>query len=69
MNKFQKGHMLMAAYKGNAFFPIFEIVDVKPKFYVCKIVQVDNDYDKEGEEFIIAKDLDFMYIRVSLEKI
>lgn len=68
MNKFRKCNLLMAAYKGNAFFPIFEILDVKPTFYVCRIVQVDNDYDKEGEEFIIAKDWDFMYVQVELEK-
>ena len=69
MNKFKKGDMLMLAYKNNAYFPIMQIINQTSLCYLVKNIEVDNDYDKEGDEFIIAKDWDFMYIRVSLEKI
>ncbi len=56
----------MLAYENQAFFPIMKVIENKPAFYVAKIVDVDNDYDHEGDEFILAKYWENMYIKCVL---
>ena len=68
MNKFKKGDMLMLAYKDCAYFPIMQIINQTSLCYLVKNIEVDNDYDKEGEEYILPKYWNNMYIKVKLLK-
>ena len=67
INRFKKGDLIMAYNKYFAFFPVFKIVDNKPLIYVVQNYKVDNDYDREGDEFILPKYWANHYLKVKLE--